>query len=513
VPDLPSEPSLKQLRHQAKDLQRAVRSGDQEALAEVAERHPSGRPDGAAAVTFTLSAAQLVVARRYDFPSWIRLRRHVEVVERYSRFPARMAAAGAAAPADEFLALACLRYEDDQPERWAQARQLLAGHPEITRASVYAAAAAADVPRLAAFLAADPEAARRPGGPFRWEPLFYLAYARHDADIKQAAVLGAARMLLEAGADPNAGYLWHGLPTPFTVLTGVFGEGELGPVRQPRHRHAQALARLLLEAGANPNDGQALYNRMFEPGHDHLELLFEFGLGTGDGGPWKKRMGDALDRPEQLVRGQLRRAITHGMTERVALFVEHGVDIVSPFRDGVTPATRAATTGHPEIVSYLVAHGAPAPGLRPGQSFVAAALAADHAKVGELQAAHPGLVDTVRRGRPSLIVWAAAQGKPGSVELLAGLGFDVNAKGRADAPAKDPWETALHVAAMAGDLDLAGTLLSRGADPDIRDMRFDSTPLGWARHFGQDQLIELLEPITTPEEPAAGPGAQDGASP
>jgi ankyrin repeat protein len=203
-----------------------------------------------------------------------------------------------------------------------------------------------------------------------------------------------------------------------------------------------------------------------------------------------------------MVRGDLRWAITHGMTERVALFVEHGVDIVSPFGDGVTPAARAATTGHPELVSYLVAHGASAPDLRPGQSFAAAALAADYAKVAELRAAHPGLVDAVRKGRPSLIVWAAAQGKPGSVELLAGLGFDVNAKGRSDAPAKDPWETALHVAAMAGNLDLAGTLLSLGADPDIRDKRFDSTPLGWARHFGQEQLIELLEPITTAPEPA-----------
>jgi hypothetical protein len=67
------------------------------------------------------------------------------------------------------------------------------------------------------------------------------------------------------------------------VLTGVFGEGELGPVRQPRHPHALALARLLLEAGADPNDGQALYNRMFEPDDDHLELLFEFGLGADPG--------------------------------------------------------------------------------------------------------------------------------------------------------------------------------------------------------------------------------------
>ncbi len=64
--DLPSEPSLEQLRHQARDLQRSVRRGDQGALAEVAERHPAGRPDDAAAARFPLSAAQLVVARPAD---------------------------------------------------------------------------------------------------------------------------------------------------------------------------------------------------------------------------------------------------------------------------------------------------------------------------------------------------------------------------------------------------------------------------------------------------------------
>jgi len=209
MPDLPSEPSLQQLRHQARDLQRAVRRGDQDALAEVAGRHPAGGPDGAAAAAFPLSAAQLVVARRYDFPSWARLRRYVEVVERYSRFPERMTVGGPENPADEFLRLACLYYEDDQPERWAQAHRVLLDHPEISHLSVAAAAAAADLPRLAAHLAADPGAASRPGGPFRCEPLFYLAYTRHDPAIGEAAVLGAARMLLQArsllglGADPG----------------------------------------------------------------------------------------------------------------------------------------------------------------------------------------------------------------------------------------------------------------------------------------------------------------------
>ena len=463
---LPEQPSLEQLRNQAKDLRRT-----------------SGIP---------LWEAQLSVARRYGFTSWARLKQHVELLTRYSRFPERVATDS---DAGTFLRLACLSYYDDEPGRWEQARRILERAPELAEGDVYVAAATADAGALRRVLAADPGTARREGGPFRWEPLCYLAYARHDPGISLAATLESARLLLDAGADPNSGYLWHGLTTPFTVLTGVFGEGEAGPVRAPRHPHSLALARLLLEAGADPNDGQTLYNRMFEPGNDHLELLFEFGLGTGDGGPWRRRLGDALDSPAEMLRGQLAWAITHGMTERVRLLVEHGVDVTAPL-DGVTVTSMAATTGHADLVDYLVAHGAPPLELPPAEAFVAAALATDRERLGRLLAADPWLAASVRAARPALITWAAACGNPAAVEILAELGFDVNAKGRTDVPSDQPWQTALHKAAEDGNIELARTLLRLGADPDIRDKRFDSTPLGWARHFGQQAIIELLEPLT-----------------
>jgi ankyrin repeat protein len=196
-----------------------------------------------------------------------------------------------------------------------------------------------------------------------------------------------------------------------------------------------------------------------------------------------------------MLRGQLAWAITHGMTERVRLLVEHGVDVTAPL-DGVAATSMAATTGHADLVDYLVAHGAPPPDLPPAEAFVAAALAADQEQLGRLLADHPGLATQMRTARPALITWAAACGNPAAVEILAELGFDVNAKGRTDVPSDQPWQTALHKAAEDGNVELARALLRLGADPDIRDMRFDSTPLGWARHFGQQAIIELLEPLT-----------------
>src|SRR5580765_8196260 len=121
---LPQDPGLGQLRTRARELQRAVRAGDPEARSLAGELHPSP-PD---LTTFSLSAAQLVLARQHGFAGWPQLRRHVEIVQARSWTP------GAAAPEDEpladrFLRLACLTYSDDGPADQAAAA-LLAEHAE-----------------------------------------------------------------------------------------------------------------------------------------------------------------------------------------------------------------------------------------------------------------------------------------------------------------------------------------------------------------------------------------------
>src|SRR5205814_1536637 len=165
------------------------------------------------------------------------------------------------------------------------------------------------------------------------------------------------------------------------------------------------------------------------PGNDHLELLFEFGLGTGDGGPWRARLRDAVDAPAALVQGQLQWAVVHDMRERVELLVDHGADVDAPFADGATPSETAARNGNRDLVEYFASRGAVASDLNAVDAFVGAVLAGDRLAIEALRAASPEVVETVRARRPALMVWAAANRRPTAVTLLAELGFDVDALG------------------------------------------------------------------------------------
>lgn len=77
VRHLPVRPDLNQLKRQAKELLRAVRAGDAEALATLREFHP--RPPTPA--TALLADAQLALARSYEAPSWPRLVHACQLVD------------------------------------------------------------------------------------------------------------------------------------------------------------------------------------------------------------------------------------------------------------------------------------------------------------------------------------------------------------------------------------------------------------------------------------------------
>ncbi len=239
---LPADPSLGHLRKLAKDLRRAVLAGAPEALAEVAEHHPDGAAVLAGATGFPLNAAQLVVARRHGFASWPRLVERLRSLALDRGEVLRLAS--------EFLRLACRTDGDgdDVDRQWERARSLLAAHPGIGDSGIHVAAATADAQRVGRLLAAEPESAGAPGGPFGWPPLLYLVCARHDPGIGAQQMVDTARLLLRAGADPGVSRPRDGGSDALTVLSGLLG-GSGDTVHPLRHPHTHNLAGLFLGRG------------------------------------------------------------------------------------------------------------------------------------------------------------------------------------------------------------------------------------------------------------------------
>lgn len=499
---LPGNANLEQLKNGAKSFQRAVRAGDAGAAEVVREFHPrlaDAQPGSPELTAFTRADAQLVVARSFGFPSWPRLKAYLATVATYARAPHAQAVGGPIADerslADEFLRLACLNYGEDDPARRVRAEELLHAHPELASASIYTAAAAGHVDATRSFLERDPSSVNAQGGPFDWVPLLYLAYSRvGDRPVGPSAV-EVARLLLDAGADPNAGYLWEGLSPPFTALTGALGSGDGDPAPA---EHGLALARLLLERGADPNDSQALYNENPDGYDEWIELLLEFGLGTGDGGPWQRILAPALEGPRKMLGDALMAAVGNGYSRRARLLLDHGADpnghgTDHPVYHGRSPLQEAALHGHPEIVAMLNQAGA-RNDLDDVDVFMCAVTAGDRSAAEQLLAADPSVRERSMARRPEQIVRAAASGRAEAVALLIDLGFDVNAIN-----STTPLHvTALHEAAMRGNMEVIRLLIERGADPNIRDSGYDATPGGWAEHFGRAEAQAYLSALETP---------------
>ena len=109
---------------------------------------------------------------------------------------------------------------------------MLAAHPELAGSDIHVDAILGDDAAVRGHLARDPSGATSRCEPFGADPLTHLClskYLRLDS-ARSEAFLRAAAALLEAGADPNAGF-WTSdtRPEHETPLYGAAGVLTCGP--------------------------------------------------------------------------------------------------------------------------------------------------------------------------------------------------------------------------------------------------------------------------------------------
>src|SRR4051812_11797207 len=432
------ELDLDQARRRAKELLRAARARDPEALARLRDdREPR------------LADAQRAVAQDLGFSSWPALVHHVEA-SRGDREQRRAR-----------LVEAALDGRADVAER------LLAHDPSLASAGLDVAVVLGDDAAVASALREDPGIVSRVlPGPGR-KP---LSCACHSAFLKPASprapgVRRVVELLLDHGADVNETF-----DNEFGAMPVLYGAAGVA--------HDPQTARLLLDRGANPNDGESLYHSMEAEDEVCAELLLARGATVRE----TNALGYAIAlhsvaklrllleqgdlRPEDP---ELRDALLHaGDPEMVRLLLDHGADVNARDRHGRTPYMRAARFRDPTTRELLAAAGASTE-LDPVTDYMGALVRGELERAAAIRAAHPDL-ELTDDDKEDLPRWASA----GETEIVARLldaGVPIDSRGVENG-------TALHYAGMWGHQTTLRLLLERGADIEARAVE-GRTALGW----------------------------------
>ena len=410
---------------------------------------------------------ELRVAQRYGFASWKQLKTYLTIQDSQE---------------NDFLSLACLTYfQIDSEGRRVTARKMLEDDLSLVDKDIYHAAAIGAVEQVEKFLKEDPELINKRGGYFDWEPLLYASYSR--LNLPHRSTYKVAELLLARGADPNAHYMWGG-QYRFTALTGAFGEGEMGPTNQPEHEEGFKLARLLLDAGAYPNDGQALYNRMFEPGSDCLRLLLDYGLNSKHKVNWlKEEDGEYSEYELGLLTYQLQWAVRNHHIERAMLLIDHGADVTYTWGDGESFYRAAILAGETQLAQLLLDRGAPKTEISDIELFLSRCMEGNTAGAHAMLDTAPDLVAVAETDFADSVGRAAGEGRLDALKTFQTLGFNLGfAQGQAP----------MHQAVLGGHVRIVEWLVDQGCDRNVRDEQHGSTPLQWALAIGRKDCFEFL---------------------
>ncbi len=479
---LPASPDLMQQRKRAKELLKAVRAGDEEAIARLRYGHPRLADATEAEVRAArLHDAQWAIAREYGFASWIKLKRHIDEVTGAHRRPYRLfetdldyyrGRAGGLRSVLQTGERNALRLVRQFHPRYANANDA-----EIEAASITQEDAELIQSREHGFdsweaLATAVEALK--SDPSR-EP-FRLAFDAIEAkdDAKLAMRLKQHPSLAKASGT-NGNQLLH-----FAV----------------NHDNAK-LVILLLETGADPdaaNDkgSTPLTQAAYRGKADTIELLLAVGASVdaeayGDGGTplafalfWGHREASEKLAEVAVVPRNLRMAAGLGridiMTE---LFDANGkLKPEAGFHREFHRPHSGFPAWRPRDHSQEILNEALNYAARSGRIEAMAFLHARGADVDSAPYQATPLAQAALNGHVDAIGWLLDHGA--DIDKKSGYGEPRSA-------------TPLHfAAAWSGQLEAAKLLVARGADLTIREDQYNALASGWANHFGHKEIEAFL---------------------
>jgi ankyrin repeat protein len=460
---LPSRPNLEQLKNQAKDFLKAHDCGDAEALRRIQVSHPdySGVSNAQIrAAKFSLSDAQLVIAREYGFASWPKLKDHVESLLLETADP---------------MQLFHKAFKEDDA---ALFRKLVKRYPEA-KAKINEPIASFDSPaiihvRSQEMLDALLEAGADINGRSRWwaggfglldcvEPKLagYAIKRGAVVDAHSAARLGMLDKLRELIiADP-------------TLVHARGGDGQT-----PLHFASTVqIAEYLLEHGADIDARDVDHEStpaqwMIRERHEVARYLVQRGCKTdilmaaalGDVKLIRKHLDANPDCIHMRVSNEFFPMINHKAGGTIYQWTLGWY---------VSPHDVAKQFGHEEAYQLLMERS-------PSDvRLIAACWSADESTVKKLLAQNPELVSKLSPAYRRQLAHAARNNNLAAVRIMLAAGLPVDEVGQHKA-------TPLHWSAFHGNAEMAREILRYNPPLERTDADFNGTPVGWAIHGSEN---------------------------
>jgi ankyrin repeat protein len=488
--------NLEQQKKQARELLRAIRTGNGVALDRLRSRHVrwANVDDATVRLGAALHDAQFVIAREQGFASWTKLKSYAEASPggRHSRF----FVTGVEWITERVHGLIRTRCSAGP----AALEQIREWHPRFSECSD-------EEIRQAEFSEADAQ----------------LVYAReHGFDTWDDLVRRVNLLALEATSAATE---------PFLAAFRALESGNLPALQSLLRDHP----RLVQERGTNGNSLLNLAVSIAAKNDPDLGLaLVEILLAAG------ADVSDANDRGWT----PLHQAACSNQCAIAAALIKSGADIdAEAHGSGGTPLIAALFWGHCEVADLLGCHS-----VAPGNLRVAAGLGdknllkkcfrGETALTSEACAArgfyrpHSGFPDwqpsadpqqvldealvwasktgrtdvlsrLVRAGarldadpyRGTPLIWAAVCNRTETAEWLIDNGAPINQKATFGGLTHGQGVTALHLASQSGHLSMVQLLIQRGADPRIKDDLHGGDAEGWASYSGQIAVRDYLRSL------------------